>query len=157
MGTLGMTSMMEFLYELLTGRSHSILILVYINSSDEAFKSSSYLLEVLLDPELGHAHEPNRAAFNRAHNTKEVLWSWFEHPENRSHLVRFGAAMNGLKNASPVNAILEGLVTLCYFHCIRPSHLWKIDFCRVRLGTPSPEFADRGCWRRRWRAHLYTC
>ncbi|KAF8498100.1 S-adenosyl-L-methionine-dependent methyltransferase [Russula emetica] len=88
-GTLGMTSMLEF-------------------GGDEGFKSSSHLTEVLLDPELGHAYEPNKAAFNRAHNTKEVMWSWLEHPDNRSHLVRFGAAMNGLKNASPANAILEG-------------------------------------------------
>ncbi|KAF8467041.1 S-adenosyl-L-methionine-dependent methyltransferase [Russula ochroleuca] len=75
---------------------------------DMAFKSSSYLTETLLDPELGHACEPNKAAFNRAYNVKEVLWSWFERPENRLHLVRFGAAMNGSKNASPANAILEG-------------------------------------------------
>jgi hypothetical protein len=68
-----MTSTMEFKYGLLTGRSHSILILVHINSSDEAFKSSSHLTEVLLDPELGHAYEPNKAAFNRAYNTKEVI------------------------------------------------------------------------------------
>ncbi|KAI0278950.1 hypothetical protein BGY98DRAFT_1096446 [Russula aff. rugulosa BPL654] len=88
-GTLGMTSNMEF-------------------NGDEAFKSASRLTEVLLDPELGHACEPNKTAFNRAHNTKEAMWSWLEHPDNRSHLVRFGAAMNGLKNTSHENAILEG-------------------------------------------------
>jgi len=101
---------------------------VHFNSTDEAFKSSSHLTEALLDPELGHAYEPNKAAFNRAHNTKEVMWSWFEHPDNRSQLVRFGAAMNGMKNASPANTILEGLVTLRCIHCIPPSHLWKIKF-----------------------------
>ncbi|KAI0278946.1 S-adenosyl-L-methionine-dependent methyltransferase, partial [Russula aff. rugulosa BPL654] len=88
-GTLGMTSMMEF-------------------NCDEGFKSASQLIEVLLDPELGHACEPNKTAFNRAHDTKEVIWSWLEHPDNRSYLLRFGAAMNGLKNISPANAILEG-------------------------------------------------
>jgi len=114
---------MEFKYELLTGCSQSILILVHFNSMDEPFKSASHLPEVLLDPELGHAYEPNKAAFNRSYNTKEDIWSWFEHPDNRSYLVRFGAAMNGLKNASPANAILEGLVTLCCIHCVSPSHL----------------------------------
>ena len=105
--------MMEVLYGLLTGRSHCILILVDFNSTDEAFKSSSYLTETLLDPELGHAYESNKTAFNRAYHTKEGIWSWYEHPEDRSHLIRFGAAMNGSKNAYPANAVLEGLVTLC--------------------------------------------
>jgi hypothetical protein len=114
--------MMEILYGLLTGRSHSILILVHFNSTDEPFKSSSYLTETLLDLELGHAYEPNKAAFNRAHNTKETKWSWLEHPDNRWRLIRFGAAMNGLKNAFPLNAILEGSDILCRIHCIPPSH-----------------------------------
>ena len=112
---------MEVLYELLTGFFYDILILVHFNSGDECFKSSSHLPEVLLDPDLGHAYEPNKTAFNRAHNTKEVMWSWHEHPDNRSYLVRFGAAMNGLKNASSANAILEGWVTLRYIRS--PSHL----------------------------------
>ena len=120
-----MTSIVEAKYELLTSseRSHGILILMHFNSCDEGFKSSSHLTEVLLDPELGHAYEPNKTAFNRAHNTKESIWSWFEHPDNRSHLVRLGAAMNGLKNASSANVILEGLVSLCCIHRIPPSHL----------------------------------
>ena len=102
--------------------AHSILILMHFNSCDEGFKSSSYLTEVLLDPELGHAYEPNKTAFNRAHNTKEPLWSWLEHPDNRSHLVRLGAGMNGLKNISSANTILGGLVTLCCIHCNSLSH-----------------------------------
>ena len=114
---------MEVLYELPTGRSHCCLILVHFNSSDESFKSASHLPEVLLDPELGHAYEPNKTAFNRAHNTKEVMWRWYEHPDNRLYLIRFGAAMNGLKNASSENAILEGLVSLCCIYCMPPSHL----------------------------------
>jgi hypothetical protein len=104
---------MEFAYGLLTGRSHGILILMRSCSLDEGFKSSSYLTETLLDPELGHAHEPNKTAFNKAHNAKEDIWNWFERPDNRLRLTRFGAAMNGLKNASPANAILEGSVALC--------------------------------------------
>ena len=81
------------------------------------FKSSSYLTETLLDPELGHAYEPNRTAFNKAHNVEEEMWSWLERPDNRLRLARFGAAMNGLKNATPANVVLEGLA-LCFIYAI---------------------------------------
>ena len=77
------------------------------------FKTSSYLTETLLDPELGHAYESNKAAFNKALNVEEDPWGWLERPENRLCLTRFGAAMDGLKNATPANAILEGLFTPC--------------------------------------------
>jgi hypothetical protein len=106
-------------------------------SLDIGFKNSSYLTETLLDPEFAHACEPNKAAFNKAYNVKEDLWSWFERPENRLYLVQFEAAMNGLKNASPANAILEGPVMMCWIHCTPRSHLRNIEFYRVRLGTPS--------------------
>ncbi|KAF8489526.1 S-adenosyl-L-methionine-dependent methyltransferase [Russula emetica] len=88
-GTLGITSLFE----------HTL---------DEGFKGSSYLTETLLDPELGHAYESNKAAFNKAHNVKEDLWTWFEAPDNRLRLARFGAGMNGIKNMTPPEAILEG-------------------------------------------------
>ncbi|KAF8467031.1 S-adenosyl-L-methionine-dependent methyltransferase, partial [Russula ochroleuca] len=65
---------------------------------DEGFKSSSYLTETLLDPELEHAYESNKTAFNKARNL----------PDNKLRFARFGAAMNGLENASPTNSILEG-------------------------------------------------
>ncbi len=111
-GTLGLTSSMEVMYELFSRCSYGILVLMRFYSLDEDFKSSSYLTEALLDPELGHAFEPNKTAFNKAYNVKEDIWNWFEHPDNRLHLIRFGVAMDGLKNASPANAILEGLVML---------------------------------------------
>ena len=78
------------------------------HSLDEGFKGSSYLTETLLDPELGHAYEANKTAFNKAHNVKEAVWTWFEAPDNRLRLARFGAAMNGVKNMALVEAILEG-------------------------------------------------
>ena len=33
-------------------------------SLDEGFKSSSYLTETLLDPEFGHASEPNKSGID---------------------------------------------------------------------------------------------
>jgi hypothetical protein len=92
-----------------------------LHSLDEGFKSSSYLTETLLDPELGHAYEANKTAFNKAHNVKEEVWAWFEAPNNRLRLTRFGVGMNGIKNMTPPEAILEGSVTLCRF-CIRSHH-----------------------------------
>ena len=79
-------------------------------SLDEGFKSSSYLTETLLDPELGHASEVNKTAFNKALNVDEDFWIWLESPDNRLRLARFGAAMNGLGNMAPKDAILEGSV-----------------------------------------------
>jgi hypothetical protein len=88
-GTLGITSLIDHIL-------------------DEGFKSSSYLTETLLDPEFGHAYESNKAAFNKAFNVKEDMWIWAEAPENKLRVVRFGAAMNGVKNMSPPETILEG-------------------------------------------------
>ena len=101
-------------------------------SLDMGFKSSSSLTETLLDPEFGHACEPNKTAFNKAYNVEEDIWSWSDLPENRLHIVRFGVAMNGLKNASPANAILEGSLTLCCIYLAPSPHFRS----RVRLGTP---------------------
>jgi hypothetical protein len=89
---------------------------------DEGFKTSSYLTETLLDPELGHAYESNKAAFNKAHNVEEDLWTWFEAPDNKLRLARFGAAMDGLKNMASPDTILGGSILLRGF-CTSPSHL----------------------------------
>ena len=78
-------------------------------SLDEGFKSSSYLPETLLDPEIGHAFQANKAAFNKALNTEGGLWSWLEGTNNRVRLVRFGAAMNGAKNITSLDAQLYRL------------------------------------------------
>src|SRR5882762_2535733 len=106
--------------------SRTVLDPNVVYSLDEGFKSSSYLTETLLDPEFGHAYEPNKAAFNKAHNVKEEIWTWFEAPGNKLRLTRFGAAMNGLKNMAPVEAILEGL--------FRPQLLHTISHLKHRAG-----------------------
>jgi hypothetical protein len=89
-------------------------------SLDEGFKSSSYLTETLLDPEFGHADEANKAAFNKTYNYNKDIWTWFEEPENKLRLTRFGAGMNGIKNVTSSEATLEGLVMMDSF-CI-PSY-----------------------------------
>ncbi|KAH8987939.1 O-methyltransferase [Lactarius hatsudake] len=75
---------------------------------DEAFKGSSYQTETLLDPEFGHATEPTKTSLNKAFGFKGDMWSWFEGPNNRLRLTRFGAAMSGLRNMSSESAILDG-------------------------------------------------
>jgi hypothetical protein len=121
-------------------------------SLDEGLKSSSYLTETLLDPELGYAHQSDKTAFNKAHNVEEDFWSWLERPDNRLRLARLGAAMDGLKNATPANAILEGLIMLCF---TTHHHLTlKYLFFRVCLGKPPRWLAGHRCWRRCWRAVL---
>jgi hypothetical protein len=111
-GTSGITSLIEHAYELLTGLFNRFQNLMHLYSLDVGFKSSSYLTETLLDTGFGHAYEGNKTAFNKAYNVEEDSWSWFERPENRLHIIRFGSAMNGLKNASPADAVLKGAVTL---------------------------------------------
>ena len=123
---------------------------MYSDSLDEGFKSSGYLAETILDPELGHASETNKTAFNKAHNTDDDMWSWLERPDNRLRLARFGAAMDGVKNMSTADAILEGSVILRRFpgdHLIL-GHRTR----RVRLGKPSRGLTGCRCRRWRWRA-----
>jgi hypothetical protein len=122
------------------------------NSLDEGFKSSSYLTEVFLDPEFGHAGQANKAAFNKAYNVEEDLWNWLERPDNRLRLARFGASMNGLRNMSSAGAILEGsVIFFCSVDADR--HLTSIyRIGRVRLGKSSRGLASGRHWRRRGRA-----
>ncbi|KAH8978096.1 O-methyltransferase [Lactarius hatsudake] len=73
-----------------------------------SFKSSSYLTETLLDPEIGHATEPTKTALNKAFGFEGDMWSWFERPNNRLRLARFGSAMSNVTNMAPEDAILKG-------------------------------------------------
>jgi len=82
--------------------SHIELIL------DEGFKSSSYLPEALLDPELGHAYETNKTSLNKAFNIEGDYWSWLESPGNRLRSIRFGAALKSMKYITSPDNILKG-------------------------------------------------
>jgi hypothetical protein len=72
-GTLGISSFLGHVYELLTVLSYSIQILMPFYRLDEGFKGSSYLTETLLDPELGHSFEPNKTPFNSALNFEREM------------------------------------------------------------------------------------
>ena len=120
---------------------------MHFRSLDEGFKGSSYLTETLLDPGLGHAYESGKTAFNKAHNFEGEMWTWFEAPDNRLRLARFGAAMNGAKNITPADSILEGSASS---RSIAPHDLTKYRIGRVCLGKSPSRFAGCRCRRRRW-------
>src|SRR5260370_17433316 len=86
-----------------------------LNSLDDGFKSCSYLTETLLDPELGHAYESNKTAFNKAYNVEGALWTWYDAPDNRLRLARFGAGMNGVKDITSPATILGSSILLRVF------------------------------------------
>ena len=110
-GTRGVTSHIAFMYELLTYSLQRSGPYCHFYRLDLCFKSSSYLTETLLDPELGHANEADKAAFNKAHNTEQDMWGWLERPDKRSQLMLFGAAMTSV-NSTSSNDILKGSVML---------------------------------------------
>jgi hypothetical protein len=154
-GTLGLTSIIEHGYELITGLSYSIQTLMRIHSLDDGFKSSSYLTETLLDPEFGHANEPNKTALNKALNIKGDFWSSLQGPDNRLRLARFGSAMNGMKNMSSAEAILEGSVMLCRYTDYHLTLRYRNG--RVRLGKASRGLSGCRCRRRCRRAVFDAC
>ena len=63
---------------------------------DEGFKTSSVLTETLLDPQIGHSSDATKAAFNKAYNTDKDIWHWWELPENRIRIARFGVGMGSV-------------------------------------------------------------
>lgn len=151
-GTHGMASVIEHGYELLTVFAKGIHVLVFFDSLDYVFKSSSYLTETLLDPELGHANEPNKTALNKALGIEGDFWDLLESADNRVRLARFGAAMNGLRNMSSADSILEG-PRLDIPRGFSDHHL-TLDYrtCRIRLGQASRGLAGSRRWRRGWLA-----
>ncbi|KAH9054228.1 S-adenosyl-L-methionine-dependent methyltransferase [Lactarius vividus] len=75
---------------------------------DDAFKSSSYLTETLLDPEFGHAIEPTKTALNKTFGFEGDLWDWIESRDNKLRHARYGDAMINMTNMTPEDTILEG-------------------------------------------------
>ncbi|KAJ7174961.1 O-methyltransferase [Mycena crocata] len=82
-GTSGLTALVEFF-------------------SDDCLRSSTYLTDTILNPEEGVV------PYNRAFDTKEALYYFFQRPENLSKLKRFGLAMQGTAASEPPGTIFQG-------------------------------------------------
>jgi len=130
-GTLGMTTLIGHLL-------------------DEVFKSSSYLTETLLDPELGHASEPTKTALNKTFSFEGDMWSWFEESDNKLRLARFGAAMASVANMTPPEAILEGLPFVFVDHRSQPDLIHRTQ--RIFMGDAPFRLPSCRRRRRRWLA-----
>ncbi|EKM60006.1 uncharacterized protein PHACADRAFT_250851 [Phanerochaete carnosa HHB-10118-sp] len=78
------------------------------HSTDEAAKAAAYLQDVLLDPKTAKSQEPNEIALNLAFRMNLPIWEWFEQKGNEHRKVRFSLAMEGSRQVSPLNAILDG-------------------------------------------------
>ncbi|EIM80621.1 S-adenosyl-L-methionine-dependent methyltransferase [Stereum hirsutum FP-91666 SS1] len=76
--------------------------------TDDIFKSSSCLTDMLLDPKLANSDEPTQTPFNLAFQTSLGIFPWFELPENAQRLQRFGLGMEGGKAMFNPKAVLQG-------------------------------------------------
>ncbi|KLO06094.1 S-adenosyl-L-methionine-dependent methyltransferase [Schizopora paradoxa] len=75
---------------------------------DNTVKGSSYLYEALSDPKTAFSGEANEAALCRALNTNLACWDFFELPEQRERLNRFGVAMQGMSKLEPLDVTTKG-------------------------------------------------
>ncbi|KAI0346013.1 S-adenosyl-L-methionine-dependent methyltransferase [Trametopsis cervina] len=76
--------------------------------TDEVFKASPFLTEVLTDANLSHSGEPNQTAFNLAFKTNLPGFVWFESPENDYRLNRFAVGMDGIHKMLPPDVLFNG-------------------------------------------------
>ncbi|KAJ6472496.1 O-methyltransferase [Mycena sanguinolenta] len=70
--------------------------------SEEVFKSAGYMFETMLD----HSGPPT--PHMRAFRTDGNMFQWFENPDNKHRLMRFGIAMKGSAAEEPVGTIFKG-------------------------------------------------
>ncbi|KAJ7207224.1 O-methyltransferase [Mycena pura] len=76
--------------------------------TDEGFKSSAYMTDALMDPATAFSQEPTATPFSRAFVTEAPIFAWFEEPENKERLVRFGVGQAGSTKIDPPESILLG-------------------------------------------------
>ena len=79
------------------------------HTTDEAFKSSAHLAEVLNNPKIAASAAPDEAPFSVSHGTNLGYWDWIEQPDKRSYLERISFAMGTVKTVLPDDMILRGL------------------------------------------------
>ncbi|KAJ7648737.1 O-methyltransferase [Mycena polygramma] len=77
--------------------------------TDEGFKSSAYMADTLVDPATAFSQAPTATLFSRAFSTDMPIFAWFESPENKERLVRFGIGQAGSNKIDPPESILLGL------------------------------------------------
>ncbi|KAJ7473014.1 S-adenosyl-L-methionine-dependent methyltransferase [Mycena galericulata] len=78
--------------------------------SEDTFKSSTSLPDVIVDPHDGLSNEPNRTAFNRAFKTDLPFFEWLDQPEQARRMARFGIAMDGgARMVDPDSILRAGL------------------------------------------------
>ncbi|KAJ7512273.1 S-adenosyl-L-methionine-dependent methyltransferase [Mycena galericulata] len=77
--------------------------------SEDAFKSSTSLPDVIVDPHDGVSNEPNKTAFNQAFKTDLPFFEWLDQPEQTRRMARFGIAMDGRAQMVDPGLILRGL------------------------------------------------
>jgi len=76
-------------------------------TGDEVMRSSAFITEAYIDPKIAFSTSPSEAPLNLAFATSEVLFDWYERPENEARRKLFGNAMRGTK-ISGANTTLSG-------------------------------------------------
>ncbi|KAJ6471347.1 S-adenosyl-L-methionine-dependent methyltransferase [Mycena sanguinolenta] len=76
--------------------------------TDECFLSSATLPSVLLDPKDGRSSAPTSTAFNKAFNTDLPMFEFFDLPDQKFRMSRFGLGLAGATAMPGRNAILHG-------------------------------------------------
>lgn len=71
-------------------------------------KGSSYLYEVLSDPKSAFIADPELCPTTRSLGSPLSLWDYYEQPDQKYRLYRFGVAMEGVKNMEPSTLPLGG-------------------------------------------------
>ncbi|KAJ7342677.1 hypothetical protein DFH08DRAFT_811747 [Mycena albidolilacea] len=61
----------------------------------EGFKSSVYMTDALLDSATAFSRDPTATCFSRSFSTEAQIFGWFESPENKERLARFGIGQVG--------------------------------------------------------------
>ena len=79
------------------------------HTTDETFKSSAHLAEVLNNPKIAASAAPDEAPFSVSHGTNLGFWEWIEQPDKKSYLERFSVAMGATKTVLLDDLILRGL------------------------------------------------
>ncbi len=71
-------------------------------------KGGSYLYETLTETHSAFSGDPAHCPTTRSVNSPKALWDYYEEPDQKYRLYRFGVAMEGVKNMEPEGLALGG-------------------------------------------------